>query len=76
MTERRDSMPYNYSKLLGRIKEYGYTQESLAKAIDKDKSTISLKLNGKGEFKAGEIDSICRVLDIPNDKIGEYFFAV
>lgn len=69
-------MAYNFSKLLGRIKEYGYTQESLAKAIEKDKSTLCSKLNGKGEFKAGEIDDICRVLDIPNEEIGSYFFAV
>ena len=69
-------MGYNFSKLLGRIKECGYTQESLAEAIGKDKSTLSLKLNNKGEFKAGEIDDICRVLDISNDEISEYFFAV
>ena len=47
LTERRDSMPYNYSKLLGRIKEFDYTQKSLAKAIGKDECTISLKLNGR-----------------------------
>lgn len=69
-------MGYNFSKLLGRIKECGYTQESLAEAIGKDKSTLSLKLNNKGEFKAGEIDDICRVLDISNDEIGSYFFVV
>ena len=69
-------MAYDFSKLLGRIREYGYTQESLAKAIGKDKSTLSSKLNGKGEFKSGEIDDICRVLDIPNTEIGNYFFAV
>ncbi len=69
-------MAYDFSKLLGRIKECGYTQESLAKAIGKDKSTLSSKLNNKGEFKAGEMDDICRVLDISNDEIGDYFFAV
>jgi transcriptional regulator with XRE-family HTH domain len=68
-------MAYDFSKLLGRIKEYGYTQESLANAIGKDKSTLCSKLNNKGEFKAAEIDDICRKLDIPNDEIGNYFFC-
>ena len=68
-------MAYNYSKLIGKIRERGFTQETLADAIGKDKSTLCSKLNNKGEFKAGEIDSICRELDIPNEQIGEYFFA-
>ena len=36
--ERRDKMRYNYSKLLGRIKEYGFTHERLAEAIGKNKA--------------------------------------
>lgn len=66
---------YDFSRLLGKIKECGYTQETLAKAIGKDKSTLCSKLNNKGEFKAAEIDGISRVLDIPNEEIGSYFFA-
>ena len=68
-------MAYDFSKLLGRIKECGYTQESLANAIGKDKSTLCLKLNNKGEFKAAEIHDICRELDIPNEEISNYFFC-
>jgi transcriptional regulator with XRE-family HTH domain len=68
-------MPYDFSRLLGRIKEYGYTQESLAKAIGKDKSTLCSKLNNKGEFKTAEMDAICKLLDISNDEIGSYFFC-
>lgn len=68
-------MKYNYSKLLGRIKECGLTQEQLAKAIGKNKSTISAKLNGQFAFTTVEIDDICRVLDISNNEIGNYFFA-
>lgn len=68
-------MNYNYSKLLGRIKECGLTQEKLAKVIGKNKSTISAKINNQFSFTQDEMDAICRVLDIPNDEIGEYFFA-
>lgn len=68
-------MKYNYSKLLGRIRERGFTQEKLASEIDKDKSTLSAKLKGKSAFTTKEIDDICRVLDISNNEIVEYFFA-
>lgn len=68
-------MKRNYSKLLGRIKECGLTQEQLAKAIGKNKGTISAKINNQFSFTQDEMDDICRVLDIPNDEIGEYFFA-
>ena len=68
-------MPYNYSKLLGRIKECGYTQEKLAKEIGRDKSSVSAKLNGKSAFTTTEIDSICKVLDISNSEIVDYFFT-
>ena len=68
-------MKYDYSKLLGRMKERGFTQEGLATAIGVNEGTLSSKLNNKYAFKQNEIDAICRVLDIPNDEIGEYFFA-
>ena len=68
-------MKYNYSKLLGRIKECGLTQEKLATAIGKNKSTVSMKLNGLCAFTQKEIDDICKVLDISNNDIGDYFFT-
>lgn len=69
-------MKNNYSKLLGRIKECGFTQEQLAKAIGKNKGTLSAKLNGLSSFTTKEIDDICRVLDISNAQIGDYFFTL
>lgn len=68
-------MPYNYSKLLGRIKECGYTQEKLAIEIGRDKSSLSAKLNSKSAFTTKEIDCICKVLDISNSEIVDYFFT-
>ena len=67
-------MKYNYSKLLGRMKERGITQEQLAQEIGVNEATLNSKLNNKFNFKANEMDAICRVLDIPNIEIGEYFF--
>lgn len=46
---------YNYSKLLGRIKEKGFTLEALAKKIGLNVSTLSKKLNNKSEFHQDEI---------------------
>ena len=68
-------MVYDYSKLLGKIKECGYTQESLAQVIKISESTLNLKLNNKASFKQSEIKIICKVLDISEDEIGVYFFA-
>ena len=68
-------MKYNYSKLLGRLKEYNLTQGKLAEKIEINEGTLSLKLNNKNAFTSEEIDRICEVLDIPNDEIGKYFFT-
>lgn len=69
-------MKFNHSKLLGRIRECGFTQAQLAAAINISKATLSAKLNGQFYFTAIEIYSICDVLNIPTSEIGEYFFAV
>ena len=66
---------FDYSKLLGRIKEKGFTQESLAKHIGIRPGTMSDKLNNKARFKQPEIIMICEALDIALSEIGVYFFA-
>ena len=68
-------MKFNYSKLLGRFREYGFTQKDIAERIGISHVTLSLKLNGKAQFHADEIAAICRLLDIPGADIGIYFFA-
>ena len=67
-------MVFNYSKLLGRIKECGYTQETLANRVKMGSATMSNKLNNKAHFKQRDILDICDVLEIPFYSIGEYFF--
>ena len=68
-------MEFDYSKLLGRIKERGFTQDSLAKHIGITPGVMSLKLNNQSPFKQKEIFMICEALDISLSEIGEYFFA-
>ena len=68
-------MKFDYSKLLGRIKECGFTQRSLAEAVGINNSTLSAKLNHKNAFTGTEMADICRLLNISKHEIGEYFFA-
>lgn len=71
-------MQFDFSKLLGRIKECGFTQQMLAKEIGMTKTTMNLKLNNKNKnayFTAPEIEKIRRVLHIDIDEIGVYFFT-
>lgn len=69
-------MQFNYSKLLGRFREYGFTQKDAAARIGIRPTTLSLKLNNKAVFTSDEIDAICQLLDIPKEEIGTYFFTV
>ena len=68
-------MPYDYSKLLGRMKEKNITQDVLAKKMGLQPPTLSQKLNNKARFKQAEISLICDILDIDANQIGAYFFA-
>lgn len=64
-----------YSKLRGKMRELGFTQAELAEAIQKNKSTLSLKLSGQQAFTNDETLAICDVLKIPTSEISDYFFA-
>lgn len=67
---------FDYSKLLGRIRECGFTQETLAKHIGIAKSSMSLKLNNKANFTNPEVFLICEALKIETSEIGAYFFTL
>lgn len=66
---------YNYSKLLGRIREMGYTQESLAKSIGLGATSLNLTLNNKRDFRQDEIVRIANCLGISAIEYEAYFFA-
>lgn len=68
-------MDYNYSKLQGRMREKGFTQDTLSSEIPMDRSVLSLRLNNKRSFRAKEIDRICQILEIPLEEVDKYFFA-
>ena len=65
---------YDYSKVVGQMKEKGYTQEKLAKCIGISPCSLNLSLNNNRNFRQDELIKICEVLDIPFAAISEYFF--
>lgn len=66
---------YNYSKLLGKIKERGYTQVLLASKMGISETTLNLSLGNKRAFKQDEIIAACSILDIPLCEVDNYFFC-
>ena len=68
-------MVIEYGKLLGRIKEKGFTQAQLANLVGMTPGTMSAKLNNQAYFKQSEVIEICGFLDIPISEYGDYFFT-
>ncbi len=69
-------MPYNYSKLLGRIVEKVGTQANFAEKLGLSERSMSLKLNGRVGWKQTEISKACEILEILPTEIPAYFFAI
>lgn len=67
-------MQRTYGKLREKIKTKYSTLKKFAEAMGKDSSTLSLKLNGIAPWKQTEIETVCQLLGIPVNEIGEYFF--
>lgn len=66
---------YDYSKLIGKMREKGYTQEKAAQEIGISPCSLNLSLNNKRNLKQCEILKICETLDIPTALISDYFFT-
>ena len=69
-------MEFDYSKLLGRIRELGYTQKTLAAVVKMSVSQLNQCLKNKANFKHAKILEICNVLDIQSSEIGVYFYTL
>ncbi len=69
-------MAFNYSKLKGRIIEKFGSQTAFVKAFGVSENTFSLKMNNKVRFTTDDITRITKMLDIPEEAIGEYFFTL
>lgn len=69
-------MPYDYSKLSGRIVEKYGTQAKFADAMNLSERSISLKLNGKVGWKQDEITKACNALGLVFTENFSIFFAI
>ena len=67
-------MVFDYSRLLGKIKEKCATQAVFAQKMKVSERTASLKLNGKVDWKSGEIVRACEILGIGRKELPDYFF--
>ena len=68
-------MSYNFAKLRGRMVEKSVNAEDLAHQIGMARSALSLRLNGKRQFRLNEVEQIVTALDIPAEQIAAYFFT-
>ena len=58
----------NTPKLKARMLEAGYTQRSLADAMEMSVNTLNEKINGKGEFNISQVLQLCQLLRIESDQ--------
>ena len=63
-----------YGKLREKIKSVFGTIDKFARAMGRERSTISNKLNGLVAWTSVEIEKACTLLNIPMDSVCEYFF--
>ncbi|MCG3096954.1 DUF739 family protein [Lactococcus petauri] len=68
-------MTFDYSKLLGRIKEKYGTQEKFAQAMGTSGTVLSRKLNNGSTFDQKEIVKATKLLGISDKDFKKYFFT-
>lgn len=66
---------YDYARLLGRMRQQGYTQETLAKGIGISACSLNLTLKNKRSFRQDEMLRAGELLAIPVDEFPQYFFS-
>lgn len=67
-------MTWDYSKLLGAIKEKYRTQDRFAKALGISRTSLSLRLNNKIEFSQNEIGKSLELLE--RDDVIDLFYTL
>lgn len=63
-----------YGKLREKIRNVFGTIGAFADALNRDRSTVSKKLNGLVPWDQAEMEESCELLGITKDNIPEYFF--
>ncbi len=68
-------MPFEYSKLRGKIVEKFGSIENFSIAMKITSTTMGLKLSNRSMWKQDEIIIACSLLEISKDSIPDYFFC-
>lgn len=68
-------MAFDYSKLLGKIKEVFGTQERFARAMGLSYASINKKLNNKVQWTQYEMSRALKLLGIEDKETAVYFFT-
>lgn len=69
-------MIFDYSKLIGKIKEQFKNRQEFCKLISLSNNSLSKKLNNKVPFTSSEIYKIVEVLGIDISEIHIYFYTL
>lgn len=67
---------FDYSKLLGKIKEVFKTQEAFAAAMELSLSAVNQRLNNRTDWTPAEIVKACNLLYIDISEVADYFFTL
>ncbi len=70
----KSAAAYNYSKMLGIMREKNITQRELAREIGISEVSLNKKLTNKTQFKQGEMASILGVLGYDVHDVAAIFF--
>lgn len=68
-----DSMARLYSKLRGLMREFGDTQDDVARALLLSRISVSNRLRGTAEWKLGEMYALMDRYHVPHDRLHEVF---
>ena len=68
-------MPYNYSKLIGKIIEKFGTRAAFAEKMGLSEKSLSAKLHNQRAFKQPEIANAISLLEIDKADLSDYFFT-
>lgn len=72
---KKSKLKFDYSRLLGKIKEKCGTQNEFARQMRMSRTSLSKRLNNLIDFTADEMLRACKILDISDTDIPLYFFT-
>lgn len=73
---KRNKTIFDYSRLLGKIKEKCGTQNEFSRLMKMSRTSLSKRLNNLIDFTSDEILTACKILEIDFNEIPVYFFAL